>query len=31
MVSPVFAKRVVRAGPVGRKGFVDTAFSYMGQ
>ena len=31
MVSLFFAKRVVRDHPVGREGFMGTAFSYMGQ
>ena len=31
MVSPFFSFRVVRDEPVGREGFVGTAFSYMGQ
>ena len=31
VVSLVFAKRVVRAGPVGRKGFLETAVKKIGR
>ena len=31
MVSPVFAKRVVRAEPVGREGFLETAVIKIGR
>ena len=31
MLSPFFAKMVVRDHLVGREGFMGTAFSYMGQ